>query len=63
MPSRRIGGYNAAYSVCFSNLPPYDSAKAGTDRFMSAGTLSGRSKEEMSGSQGDLLQELSQMHE
>ena len=33
------------------------------DRFMSAGMLTGRSEEEMSGSQGDLLQELSQWHE
>ena len=30
---------------------------------MSAGMLTGRPKEEMSGSQGDLLQELSQRHE
>ena len=30
---------------------------------MSAGMLSGRPEEEMSGSQGNLLQELSQMHE
>ena len=30
---------------------------------MSAGMLTGRSEEEMSGSQGDLLQELSQLHE
>ena len=30
---------------------------------MSAGMLTGRPEEEMSGSQGDLLQELSQMHE
>ena len=30
---------------------------------MSVGMLTGRPEEEMSGSQGDLLQELSQMHE
>ena len=30
---------------------------------MSAGMLTGRPEEEMSGSQGDLLQELSQLHE
>ena len=30
---------------------------------MSAGMLTGRPEEEMSGSQGDLLQELSQVHE
>ena len=46
-----------------SNLPPCNSARKGTDRFMSAGMLTGRPKEEMSGSSGDLLQELSQMHE
>jgi hypothetical protein len=46
-----------------SNLPPCNSARKGTDRFMSAGMLTGRPEEEMSGSSGDLLQELSQMHE
>ena len=45
------------------NLPPCNLARKGTDRFMSAGMLTGRPEEEMSGSQGDLLQELSQVHE
>ena len=35
----------------------------GTGRVMSVGMLTGRPEEEMSGSSGDLLQELSQMHE
>ena len=35
----------------------------GTDRIISVGMLTGRPKEEMSGISGDLLQELSQMHE
>ena len=35
----------------------------GTDRIISVGMLTGRPEEEMSGSSGDLLQELSQMHE
>ena len=46
-----------------SNLPPCNSARKGTDSFMSVEMLIGRPKEEMSGSSGDLLQELSQMHE
>ena len=35
----------------------------GTDRIISVGMLTGRPEEEMSGISGDLLQELSQMHE
>ena len=35
----------------------------GTDRVMFVGMLMGRPEEEMSESSGDLLQELSQMHE
>ena len=50
------------FSMC-SNLPPCNSARKGTDRVMSVGMLTGRPEEEMSGSSGDLLQELSQMHE
>ena len=46
-----------------SNFPPCSSARKGTDRVMSVGMLTGRPEEEMSGSSGDLLQELSQMHE
>ena len=50
------------FSMC-SNLPPCNSARKGTDKTMSIGMLTGRPEEEMSGSSGDLLQELSQMHE
>ena len=46
-----------------SNLPLHNSAREGTDRVMSVGMLTGRPEEEMSRSSGDLLQELSQMHE
>ena len=46
-----------------SNLPPCSSARKGTDRVMSVGMLIGCPKEEMSGSSGNLLKELSQMHE
>ena len=47
----------------WSNLPPYNSEMKGTDRVMSVGMLTGRPEEEMTGSLGDLLQELLQMHE
>ena len=50
------------FSMC-SKLPSRSSARKGTDRVMSAGMLTGRPEEEMSGSLGDLLPELSQMHE
>ena len=35
----------------------------GTDRVISVGMLTGRPEEEVSGFSGDLLEELSQMHE
>ena len=47
----------------WSNLPPCNSEIKGTGRFMSVGMLTGHPEEEMSGFSGDLLQELSQMHE
>ena len=47
----------------FSNESLYSSAKIGIDRVMSVGMLTGRPEEEMPGSSGDLLQELSQLHE
>ena len=47
----------------WSNLPASNSEIKGTDRVMSVGMLTGRPEEEMSGFSGDLLQELSQMHE
>ena len=47
----------------WTHLTPCSSEIKGTDRIISAGMLTGRPKEEMSGVSGDLLQELSQMHE
>ena len=47
----------------YSNLPLHSSAREGSDRVMSVGMLTGRPEEEMPGSSGDLLQELSQLHE
>ena len=47
----------------YSNKHLYSSAKIGTNRVMSVGMLTGRPEEEMPGSSGDLLQELSQLHE
>ena len=44
------------------NLPTNNSEVEGTDRVMSAGMLTSRSEEEMSGFSGDLLQELSLLH-
>ena len=41
----------------------YSSARRRIDRVMSAGMLTGRPEEEMPGSAGDMLQELSQLHE
>ena len=58
--NKRLRG--GIFSMC-SNLPPCNSARKGTDRVMSVGMLTGRPEEEMSGSSGNLLQELSQMHE
>ena len=46
----------------WSNLPLNNSEAEGADRVMSAGMLTGRPEEEMSGSSSDLLQELSQVH-
>ena len=46
-----------------SNGPLYSSAKKRVNRVMSVGMLTGRPEEEISGSQGDVLQELSQLHE
>ena len=45
-----------------SNLPLRNLARKGIDRVMSAGMLTGRPEEEMSGFSGDLLQELPCMH-
>ena len=50
------------FSKC-SNEPLYSSAKKRVNRVMSVGMLTGRPEEEMPGSAGDLLQELSQLHE
>ena len=58
--NKRLRG--GIFSMC-SNLPPSNSARKGTDSTMSVGMLTGRPEEEMSGSSGDLLEELSQMHE
>ena len=41
----------------------YSSERRGIDGVMSAGMLTGRPEEEMPGSAGDMLQELSQLHE
>ena len=49
------------FSMC-SNEHLYSSANIGTNRAMSVGMLTGRPEEEMPGSSGDLLQELSQLH-
>ena len=50
------------FSKC-SNKPLYSSAKKRVNRVMSVGILTGRPEEEMPGFAGDLLQELSQLHE
>ena len=50
------------FSMC-SNEHLYSSAKMGTNRVMSVGMLTGRPEEEMPVSSGDLLKELSQLHE
>ena len=49
------------FSMC-SNEPLYSSAKKWANRFLSVGMLTGRPEEEMPGSAGDLLPELSQLH-
>ena len=50
------------FSKC-SNKPLYSSAKKQANRVMFVGMLIGRPEEEMPGSAGDLLLELSQLHE
>ena len=49
--------------IIWSNIPSNSSEIVGTDRVISAGMLTGRPEEEMSGFLSDLLQELSQVHE
>ena len=49
------------YGKCLNELQ-YSSARKRINRVMSAGTLTGRPEEEMPGSAGDLLQDLSQLH-
>ena len=56
-------GCEAAYSVCGRTIPYSNSDITGTDRVMSASMLSSRPEEGMSGFSGNLLQELSRMHE
>ena len=58
--NKRLRG--GIFSMC-TNLPLRSSASKGTDRVMSVGMLAGRPEEEIFVSVGDLLQELSQMHE
>ena len=50
------------FSKCLNELLK-SSAKKAANRVMSAGMLTGRPAEEMPGSAGDLLSELSQLHE
>ena len=57
--NKRLRG--GIFGMC-SNLPPCNSVRKGTDRVMSVGMLTGHPEEEMSGSSGDLLQELLQIH-
>ena len=47
----------------WSHLPPCSSEMKGVTRIISVGMLTGRPTEEMPGSTGDLLPELSQLHE
>ena len=47
----------------WSNLPPCNLEMKGTNRFMPVGVLTGRPKQEVSRFSGDLLEELSQVHE
>ena len=52
------------FSKCLSeSLKEKSSARKSTNRVMSVGMLTGRPAEEMPGSTGDLLPELSQLHE
>ena len=50
------------FSKCLNKLL-YSSAETRANRVMSIGMLTGRPEEDMPGSSGDLLQELSQLHE
>ena len=50
------------YGKCLNELQ-YSSARKRIDRVMSVGILTGRPEEEMPGSTGDMLQDLSQLHE
>ena len=50
------------FSKCLNKLLK-SSAKKPANRFISAGMLTGRPEEEMPGSVGDLLPQLSQLHE
>ena len=50
------------YSKCLNELW-YSSTRRRIDRVMSAGMLTGRPEEEMPGSAGDMLQDLSLLHE
>ena len=50
------------YGKCLSELQ-HSSAKKCINRVMSVGMLTGRPEEEMPGSAGDMLQDLSQLHE
>ena len=47
----------------WSNIPPCNSEMKGTNRFMPVGMLTGRPEQEVSRFSGDLLEELSQVHE
>ena len=49
------------FSMC-SNEPVHSLPKKQANRVMSVGILTGHPEEEMPGSSGDLLQELSQLH-
>ena len=47
----------------WSDLPPCNSEMKGTNRFMPVGMLTGHPEQEVSRLSGDLLEELSQVHE
>ena len=49
------------YGKCLNKLQ-YSSTRRHINRIMSVGMLTGRPEEEMPGSTGDLLQDLSQLH-
>ena len=50
------------YGMCLNELQ-YSSVRKRINRVMSVGMLTGRPKEEMPGSTGDMLQDLCQLHE